>query len=186
MKINDRATRNTALILLLILIIGAAVTYFVAAPGGYFDREQADIRISAQSSKAAYTTLDGEPIDLSDLQGKLLVINVWASWSPYSATELPILSRLQVEFGDRITIVAMNRNETIETVKAYRSTISDTASLRFIQDTHDFFFNSIGGYAMPETLFYDTTGNIVKRIRGTMTEEEFRQQINHLLEQEKD
>jgi len=36
-----------------------------------------------------------QPYDTSSLHGKLLLLNLWAAWSPASAKELPELTSLQ-------------------------------------------------------------------------------------------
>ena len=41
---------------------------------------------------------DGKPVDSQKWQGKVLVVNFWASWCPPCVEEMPTLDRLQQEF----------------------------------------------------------------------------------------
>ena len=41
---------------------------------------------------------DGKPVDTSQWQGKVLIVNFWASWCPPCVEEMPALDQLQQEY----------------------------------------------------------------------------------------
>src|SRR5688500_13064847 len=43
--------------------------------------------------------LDGTSLSLADLQGKVVIVNLWASWCPPCLSEMPALERLHRELG---------------------------------------------------------------------------------------
>ncbi len=52
---------------------------------------------------------DGKEIYLSDFQGKIVLLNLWASWCPPCIRELPALDRLQKRLGDKdFAVVAVS------------------------------------------------------------------------------
>lgn len=52
---------------------------------------------------------DGAATDLSALGGKLLLVNLWATWCAPCKAEMPALDRLQAELGgERFQVVAIN------------------------------------------------------------------------------
>jgi len=50
-----------------------------------------------------------------------------------------------------------------------------------VQDPNDSFYKSIGGFAMPETLFIDGEGNIRLHKRGPMTYEEMKVAVEKII-----
>jgi thiol-disulfide isomerase/thioredoxin len=118
-----------------------------------------------------YTDLDGNPVSLVAYKGKPLIINSWASWIPFSKDELKLLSLLQ-ESDDAVTVIAINRMENVATIKAYLDFIGKPEGIVFLSDATDTFYKAIQGYAMPETVFYDRDGLIVRHVRGVLTESE--------------
>ena len=46
----------------------------------------------------SWQTPDGKTVNTQDWQGKVLVVNFWASWCPPCVEEMPALDKLQQEF----------------------------------------------------------------------------------------
>ena len=63
--------------------------------------------------------MDGTSITLSELQGKPVIINFWATWCGPCVKEMPAFERLKDDFGDKIGIIAVNCGEDAETVKDF-------------------------------------------------------------------
>ena len=136
-----------------------------------------------QSEKApdfALQDYDGKTVRLTDFAGKPLVINSWAAWCPFCRKELVDFAAAQKEFGDDIAIIAIDRAESRETAKKYTDELGVT-NLIFLLDPSDSFYQSIGGFSMPETIFVDRDGNIAERKRGPMEIKEIREKIQKLL-----
>lgn len=52
---------------------------------------------------------DGQPMSLSDLKGKTILVNLWATWCVPCRQEMPALDKLQTELGgDDFQVVAIN------------------------------------------------------------------------------
>ena len=124
---------------------------------------------------------EGNVVELAQLTGKPLVLNTWATWCPFCVDELPDLATVQEEFGDEVTIVAINRSETLRTAQEYTSDLGLDGSLVFLLDGSDRFYREIGGFSMPETLFINSDGSIHFHKRGVMTIDEIRQRVKALI-----
>ncbi len=78
-------------------------------------------------------------------------------------------------------MIAINRAESAGVAKKYTDQQGTSNNLVFLVDSADSFYQSIGGFSMPETIFVDKNGNIVDHKRGPMDINEIRQKISKIL-----
>lgn len=53
--------------------------------------------------------LDGAPVALSDLEGQVVLLNIWATWCPPCREEMPSMQRLYERLGpEGLRIVAVS------------------------------------------------------------------------------
>jgi thiol-disulfide isomerase/thioredoxin len=131
----------------------------------------------------SFVDYNGNTVTNRSIAGTVTIINSWASWCPFCVRELPDFAALQSEFGDTITVIAINRQESSEKAKAYTDSHGLTERMIFLLDPKDTFYTNIGGFAMPETIFVDVNGYIRAHKRGFMTREEMREKTLHILNQ---
>ncbi len=166
-------THKKIILILTVCIAGLAfLTYSFVSPNGIFSGLQNDLKNIEKEGAAAYTDLDGNPVSLSIFKGQSLIINAWASWIPFSQEELRLLAKVKKDKGDSITIIAINRMEDITTIKSYLEFIGKPEGIVFLSDPTDNFYKVVGGYAMPETMFYTRDGVVVTHKRGVLKEDE--------------
>ena len=60
-------------------------------------------------------SLEGEKLNLTDSEGKVILINFWATWCPPCVAEMPSLQSLYTDYGDRVDFyfVSMENPEKI-------------------------------------------------------------------------
>jgi thiol-disulfide isomerase/thioredoxin len=157
-------------ILVTILILAGWFTFSVLKDN--WSREHnSDIARSFNSDEVGqYTDLAGEPIAIDELFGEILVVNLWASWSPESQDQLLRLSSLAEQYStEPVTVLAINRSEPVTTAEAYLRTVTLNENLTIVLDDSDNFYESIEAYAMPVTLVYDINGNVVYEASGNFS-----------------
>lgn len=141
-----------------------------------------DLAAANPSGEDQFTTLDGQPVSLADFEGKVVVANAWATWCPFCVNELPDFGELAREFADQnVVVVAINRKEAPGQQHSFLGTIGSTEGIEFWADQSDFYYRTIGGFTMPETVFYDRNGNISFHKRGFMPLSEMRQHTENAL-----
>lgn len=123
-------------------------------------------------------TVTGTPVKLSQFEGKIVVLNFWASWCPPCRKEIPDLVAAQNQYKSRgVEIIGVavdgDQPEKIESF-AKKHGVNYTIALDDGQ-----IFEAWGGSAIPLTFFIDRKGRIRERFDGLITREE----LNNILEQ---
>jgi thiol-disulfide isomerase/thioredoxin len=112
------------------------------------------------------TDLDGAPIRLDALRGKVVWINFWASWCPPCQQETPILRELDERYGDEgLEIIGISVQETSpDDIAAYAERYDLAYTIGFDASGH--IFREYKVYALPTQFFIDTNGVIHTVING--------------------
>jgi peroxiredoxin len=75
-------------------------------------------------------TLDDRTLSLTDLRGRVVILNFWASWCTECRPELPVLERLHRDFGSRgLAVVGVNAREASNTARRYADSLGLTFPL---------------------------------------------------------
>jgi len=170
------------------IIIGALVVSLVVIAGTYFYAKYSGDKETVESEtrpviapEFSFPDASGKTISLESLEGKVKILNFWASWSPYSKEELDSLNRIQKEFGSEVVVVALSRDQYPSLGQEYLKENSIEQSIVFIFDKEDDYFKKIEGFAVPETVFLNENDEIVLHKHGPITYEEVREQVENML-----
>lgn len=58
----------------------------------------------------SFTDAGGKAVNLADFDGKVVILNLWATWCAPCRHEMPSLQQLQARFGDRIAVLAISED----------------------------------------------------------------------------
>lgn len=115
------------------------------------------------------TLNDGSSYKLSDSQGKVTLINIWATWCGPCCAEMPDFQRLYEEFGDDLQIVAVNYGESKQEVDDFVSRSGYTFPFAYDEDlVVSKLYPSIG---IPYTVIIDKDGNVLNTYTGIQSED---------------
>ena len=111
------------------------------------------------------TGLNGTKTSIHAFRGKLLVLNVWASWCPPCRREMPSLERLSKSANrEHIAVAGISTDESVNAVREFVAKHSITFEI--FTDTPSNVANTLGVRVFPETLLISPDGKIAQRISG--------------------
>ena len=128
-------------------------------------------------------TLDGGRVSPDDYRGKIVILNIWATWCPPCKAELPDFDRIASEYSEDVVIIAAHDYYGREDAPAYVEANFPDASIIFAYDSYygDAFFAAGGTRYVPMTAVLDQRGVIVYSDSGLMTYEQLEAIILGLL-----
>ncbi|MGA2369337.1 MAG: TlpA family protein disulfide reductase [Candidatus Korobacteraceae bacterium] len=112
-----------------------------------------------------FTITDSQrTVALSQLRGKPVVLNFWATWCPPCVEEMPSLVELQKQLGDKVTVLAVSEDADDG---AYKQFVRDhNVDLLTVRDIHQNTNEVYGTFKFPETYVIDRDGKIVRKFIG--------------------
>ena len=178
-----------ALVVIAALIAGGAYLYFTKPGQGKAEAPAAAAAGSkagdyAALAKGALTKLEvadkpstlsdlkfndaaGKPVDArSAFRGKVVVLNLWATWCAPCVTEMPTLAALQRAYPNGDVVVIPVSVDPADRIENARNFIGVNEPLPFYHTPNFGFVEDLGVKGMPATLIYDRNGREAARVLG--------------------
>ncbi|MDA0240198.1 MAG: TlpA disulfide reductase family protein [Proteobacteria bacterium] len=114
-----------------------------------------------------WTDGDGKTISLADFDGKVVLVNYWASWCEICTRELPTVDNLQNMLGgEKFAVVAMNVDINGKGIAVRHMKRLALKYLDLYLDTPQTTMQRLGLQVMPTTYLFNQRGNLLGLIRG--------------------
>jgi thiol-disulfide isomerase/thioredoxin len=135
-----------------------SATAFAKTPG--------EVDVGAYLREAQLYGFSGDLRKLSELRGKPLIINVWASWCGPCRAEMGSLDRLSRRFGGKqFNIIGISTDDDIGAAAAFLK-----RSMVTFDNYHDkklVMEHMLGAETIPLTILVDAQGRVVRKVRGS-------------------
>ncbi|MCK5313994.1 MAG: TlpA family protein disulfide reductase [Anaerolineales bacterium] len=129
-------------------------------------------------------TIHGETVTLSELQGRPVIINLWASWCPPCRAEMPALQNVYEDYQDQgLVVLAVNATDQDNLDEAIEFAQEHWLTFPVLLDVTGMVSRMYKLQSLPTTFFVDDTGVIQEIvIGGPMAEALLRVRVEQLLE----
>lgn len=132
------------------------------------DMQKLNLHAEAQPvSDAVFEGADGAEMTLADLQGKITLVNFWATWCAPCREEMPTLAALQDSLGGddfEVVLVATGRNDPTGVEQFLTEVGAD--HLTQYRDPRQQLARGMGVLGLPVTVILDAEGQEIGRLMG--------------------
>ena len=142
-----------------------------------------DVRFRAGAPAPDFTlnTLDGKPVTLSQLKGKRVLVNFWASWCAPCLEEIPALKAAYADLrktSPDIEFIGIGFQDKTENLKKFVEV--NGMQYLVVEDANGKVGDAYHVLGMPTSIFVDSNG-IAQRIEtGILTQDEVLKQFKSL------
>jgi thiol-disulfide isomerase/thioredoxin len=126
---------------------------------------------------------NGKTLKLSELKGKAVVLNFWATYCVPCKTEMPWLVEMQKQYGAQgLQILGVTKDgDSEKTASAFTKKMGVNYPILLGTEKVEDLYGGIGG--LPTTFFIDRSGKVVIRRLGQMSESQIVEDIKKSLGQ---
>ena len=132
-----------------------------------------DFELAKQPKPApalSFTDMDGKELSLADFKGKLVVINLWATWCAPCVKEMPSLNRMNAKLRDKgLALLSISQDRGGAKVVAPFLEKLALKSLPVYLDPRGGVQRALGVRGLPTTVVIDGQGRELGRYEGDAT-----------------
>jgi len=130
-------------------------------------------------------TLGGGTTSLADYQGKVIILDFWATWCPPCRMEMPGFQAIYEKYKDKglVILAANTSNETVRVIKPFVVENHLTFPILFGPEIGKISRAYDAGQSIPVSFIIDRKGNIRDKLVGYHPVDDFEKKIKTLLEE---
>jgi len=147
-------------------IIFSIVFWISAISTGAFAKMPGEVDEGGVLREAPLYGFSGDYRKLSELRGKPLIINVWASWCGPCRAEMTSLERLSRRFGGKqFNIIGVSTDDHAGAAAAFLR--QSKVTFDNYHDRNLLLESMLGANTIPLTVLVDAQGRVLRKVRGS-------------------
>ena len=160
-KRNDMRFRTIAVLAGVAFVIGAASSIYFTSWSGTKGAKAKELPV------LEFQDDTGRTRSLAEFRGRVVLLNIWATWCAPCREEMPALDRLQAKLGGadfEVVAVSIDRQGNVLVPKFFADV--GVKSLRIYIDPSAQAISKVGAVGVPMTLLIDRDGREIGRHAG--------------------
>jgi thiol-disulfide isomerase/thioredoxin len=150
----------------------------VLAGGGLAAEDKPDVREGGRLGEfipasplqpapaVSFVDLAGNTVSLSEFTGKIVLVNLWATWCEPCLREMPSLERVQSRLGDKLAVVAISEDRGgSKTVEPFVDKLG-LKSVKVYLDPKSAIERAFKVQGLPTSFLIDREGRVLGRVEG--------------------
>ncbi len=137
--------RRMLLLLMALLLLGAAA--LAEAP-----------QVGDVCPDFELTTLDGGTFRLSECRGKVVFVNIWATWCMPCVMEMPGIQKLAETYPDRLEVIGVSVDDSEESARLLVEKLGYTYTFAMDDPDHTVSLKIFPSFSIPNSIFIDPDG----------------------------
>ena len=120
--------------------------------------------LEAIQLKTQFVDLDNKQVDLTQYEGKRIVLNYWATWCGPCIKEMPGLKKAEEILENHNYTFLLVSDETIDKISEFKTNRS--FDFNFLKSAKS--IEALGIYSLPTSYIFDENGKKIETIVGTI------------------
>jgi peroxiredoxin len=163
----ENLTMKSKILLIILIIVGVGIIVLLQTKDSFFNLSgRPRLGKGAPAPDFTFPDLNGQMVSLADYKGKVVVLNIWATWCPPCVEEMPSMEKLHQELKDEgfeilaVSIDISGTKAVIPFMKKHKLSFS------VLTDTKGAIKSLYQTTGVPESFIIDKDGIIVEKVIG--------------------
>lgn len=175
---------NVRILLVLagVVIVAVLVMLFYTQSTGGSGRLAVSPAMLAGAPAASFTVqnVDGRADSLTNYRGKIVLVNLWATWCPPCREEMPALEKVYLAYRSKgFIVLGIDEGESAKVAQSFARKLG--VSFPLLVDGEQQYGRAYAAQGLPTSVLVDRSGRIIRGVDGQMSLEQMRALVSPAL-----